>query len=146
MTAKPFRPHRNGMSLTEIVSGLLHATDPDAAVDAASATTGLEDPTESAVSQARDKLLEAATLPLASNPTLRQSLTHLRRSDDQVIDEISKDTVDGEVPEDLGLEDAEGWGSSWRRSAALIRATSLAGENGLTGSAVAFTLRVRIGG
>ena len=83
----------NGMSLTEIVSGLLHATDPDAAVDDARASTGLEDPPESAVSQAREKLLEAATLPLASNPTLRQSLIDLRRSYDQVIDEVSKDTV-----------------------------------------------------
>ena len=53
----------NGMSLTEIVSGLLHATDPDAAVDAAHATTGLEDPPESAVFQAREKLLDAAVIP-----------------------------------------------------------------------------------
>ena len=46
-----------------------------------------------AVSQAREKLLESATLPLASNPTLRQSLIDLRRSYDQVIDEVSQDTV-----------------------------------------------------
>ena len=78
----------NGMSLTEIVSGLLHATDPDAAVDDARASTGLEDLPESAVSQAREKLLEAATLPLASNPPLRQSLIDLRQKVRKRVEEI----------------------------------------------------------
>ena len=64
-----------GTTLQELVAGLVKATDPDAALDAARQTTGRDDPPEEAVNRAEKELLDVAALPFASNPQLRQRLT-----------------------------------------------------------------------
>ena len=82
-----------GVSLETLVSGLVNAADPDAALEAAREATGQDEPSESAVAQARQQLLEAAAKPFASNPQLRQLLVDIRRSYEQTIDAVSIDAV-----------------------------------------------------
>ena len=82
-----------GTSLQQLVSGLVNATGPDAALERAQQTTGQDEPPESAVEEARTQLLEDAAKPLAANPGLRQLLSNIRRSYEQTIDTVSADTV-----------------------------------------------------
>ena len=82
-----------GVPLQALVSGLIDATDPDAALDAARQTTGQDDPPESAVAEARRQLLEDAARPFASNPDLRQRLVDIHRSYEQTIDTVSADSL-----------------------------------------------------
>ena len=92
----------DGVSIRELVSGLVTATDPDAALDAAQKATGLEEPPEAAVAQARKQLLEDAAMPFAANPELRQRLVDIQRSYEQTIDTVSADTLI-----EAGFSDAE---------------------------------------
>ena len=92
----------NGVALRDLVSGLVTATDPDAALEAAVEATGLEEPPEPAVAQARQQLLEAAARPFAANPELRQRLLDIHRSYEQTIDTVSADTLI-----EAGFTDAE---------------------------------------
>ena len=71
----------------------MKAADPDAALDAAQQTTGQDDPPESAVAEARRRLLEEAAQPFASNPGLRQRLVDIHRSYEQTIDTVSADSL-----------------------------------------------------
>ena len=82
-----------GVSLQTLVSGLVTAADPDAALEAAREATGQDEPSESAVAQARQQLLEAAAKPFAANPELGQLLVDIRRSYEQTIDAVSIDAV-----------------------------------------------------
>ena len=82
-----------GTTIQELVTGLVDATGPDAALERAQQTTGQDEPPESAVDQAREQLLEEAAKPLAANPELRQLLANIRRSYEQTIDTVSADTV-----------------------------------------------------
>ncbi len=82
-----------GVPLQTLISGLVNATDPDAALDAARVATGLDDPPESAVTNAQKQLLEDAARPFASNPDLRQKLVDIHRSYEQTIDKVSADSV-----------------------------------------------------
>ena len=83
----------HGTPLHDLISALVNAVDPDAALDAAQATTGLEDPPQSAVSEAQKRLLEQAAKPFADNPELRQMLVNLHKSYEQTIDEVSADNL-----------------------------------------------------
>ena len=58
----------HGAPLQTLVSGLVNAADPDAALNAARQATGQDDPPESAVAEAQRLLLEDAARPFASNP------------------------------------------------------------------------------
>ena len=82
-----------GVPLQTLVSGLVDATDPDAALDAAQHATGQDDPPESAVAEARKQLLEDAARPFAANPDLRQRLVDIHRSHEQTIDNVSADSL-----------------------------------------------------
>ena len=83
----------HGTPLPELISGLLRADDPDAALEAAQQATGQEEPEEAAVAQARRDLLEEASLPFAANPQLRQLLVDVHRSYEQTIDTVSADEL-----------------------------------------------------
>ena len=83
----------DGVPLQTLVSGLLEAVDPDAALTAAQQATGQDDPPESAVTQAQEQLLEDAAQPFAANPDLRQRLIDVHRSYEQTIDTVSAVTV-----------------------------------------------------
>ena len=82
-----------GVPLQALVSGLVAAVDPDAALDAARQTTGQDDPPASAVAEARKQLLEDAARPFASNPNLRQRLVDIHRTYEQTIDMVSADSL-----------------------------------------------------
>lgn len=76
-----------GEPLQDIVRRLVAAVDPDEqarAVEAASA----EDPDD-----VRQRLVDEAVRPLASNPALRQRILDLRVTHDQVVDEVSVDVL-----------------------------------------------------
>ena len=82
-----------GLPLQTLVSDLVNAADPDAALDDARQATGQDDPPESAVAGARQRLLEDAARPFAANPDLRQRLTDIHRSYEQTIDTVSADSL-----------------------------------------------------
>ena len=82
-----------GVPLQTLVSGLVSAADPDAALDAARQATGQDDPPESAVAEARQRLLEDAARPFAANPGLRQQLVDIHRSYEQTMDTVSADSL-----------------------------------------------------
>ena len=83
----------DGASLPDLISGLIHATDPDAALEAAQQATGQEEPEEAAVELAREELLERAALPFAAKPRLRQLLVDIHKSYEQTIDTVSVDQL-----------------------------------------------------
>ena len=82
-----------GATLKSLVSDLLNATDPDAAVERAREATGQDDPPEEAVAKAEKELIEAAAKPFAANPKLRQRLIEIHRAYEQTIDTVSQDTT-----------------------------------------------------
>lgn len=82
-----------GMPLHDLVHGLVDATDPDRALEAARVTTGQSEPSPEAVEAAARELMQAAAMPLAANPHFRDELVNLRRSYEQAIDETSIDEV-----------------------------------------------------
>ena len=82
-----------GVSLPALISGLVRATDPDAALEAAQEATGQEEPGEEAVEQARQELLESGAQPFAANPQLRQLLVDVHKSYEQTIDTVSADQL-----------------------------------------------------
>ena len=82
-----------GATLKELVSDLLNATDPDAALDAAREATGQDDPPEEAIGEAEKELLERAAKPFAANPEFRQRLIEIHRAYEQTIDTVSQDTL-----------------------------------------------------
>ena len=82
-----------GATLQTLVSGLVNAADPDAALDAAQQATGQDGPPESAVAEARKRLLEDAAKPFATNPDLRQQLVNVHRSYEQTIDTVNADSL-----------------------------------------------------
>ena len=82
-----------GVSLKELVSGLLNADDPGAALKEAQKATGQDDPSNEAIAAAEKQLLDAAARPFAANPELRQRLIETHRAYEQTIDTVSQDTV-----------------------------------------------------
>jgi len=80
-----------GVPLADITRGIVNALDPDAHIEAARKETGLAEPDEQQIAAAADKLLAEAAKPLATNPVLRQKLSEVKKSYEQVIDTISKD-------------------------------------------------------
>ena len=82
-----------GVNLKTLVSELLNATDPDAALKEAQEATGQDDPPEEAIAKAEKELIEAAAKPFAANPELRQRLIEIHRAYEQTIDTVSQDTV-----------------------------------------------------
>ena len=83
----------DGASLPDLISGLIHATDPDAGLEPARQATGQEEPEEAAVELARKELLESAALPFAANPQLRRLLVDIHKSYEQTIDKVSADRL-----------------------------------------------------
>jgi type I restriction enzyme R subunit len=82
-----------GTDLGDIVHALVTAIDPDEQVGAAVLATGRPDPTVKEVAKVAEQLISEALAPLAHNPALRDLILAMRKSYDQVIDEISIDTL-----------------------------------------------------
>jgi type I restriction enzyme R subunit len=82
-----------GLKLDDLVHRLVEALDPDRQWRAAQQTTGKDVPSPQDVVAAARTLLDAAVEPLATNPKFREMLVEVRRSYEQAIDEVSKDTI-----------------------------------------------------
>lgn len=82
-----------GMPLRHLVSELVDAVDPDRHVELARSTTGLAEPPPAAVTKAAEQLIKQAVAPLATNADLRTRLVELKKSTEQVIDTVTKDSV-----------------------------------------------------
>ena len=82
-----------GAALPDLIAGLIRATDPDAALEAAQQATGQEEPEEAAIVQAGSELLEDAARPFAANPKLRQLLVDIHKSYEQTVDKVSADRL-----------------------------------------------------
>lgn len=82
-----------GLPLAQITHGLVDAIDPDRHLAEAQRLTGKAEPTAEEIAAVKRAMLERAVKPLAANPALRQQLVDVQRSFEQVIDEISADTV-----------------------------------------------------
>ncbi len=77
-----------GTSLKAIARGLVDALDPDRPAEIAGLGANAED-----IAEARKQLLDRAIAPLAHNPELRQRIVDIRRSYEQLIDEVSADEL-----------------------------------------------------
>jgi type I restriction enzyme R subunit len=85
-----------GVSLATIAAGLVHAIDADAQDDAARDMFDLgagAEPTEEQLKRAAEPLKRAAILSLMSQPKLRKLILDLRQKFEQVVDEVSKDSL-----------------------------------------------------
>ena len=82
-----------GVPLQTLITNLVRATDPDAALEAAREATGLQEPPPEAIAEAEKQLSEDAAVPFAYNPELRQRLETIHQSHEQTIDTLSKDVV-----------------------------------------------------
>jgi type I restriction enzyme R subunit len=85
-----------GVPLTAITHSIVDALDPDRQEALARKTHGLtgdQEPTEAQVEQASKALIKEAVEPLATRPGLRQVIQDVKRELEQIIDEVSKDTL-----------------------------------------------------
>jgi type I restriction enzyme R subunit len=81
-----------GAYLGDIAHGIVEALDPDKQTEAAKAAGGSEQDGVT-IAQAAAGLITEALKPLSSNPDLRTAILDARRSFEQTIDEVSRDTV-----------------------------------------------------
>jgi type I restriction enzyme R subunit len=81
-----------GVYLGDIAHGIVEALDPDTQIEAAKAAGGSEHD-EAAIAKAAAGLIADALKPLSANPDLRTAILDARKSFEQTIDEVSRDTV-----------------------------------------------------
>jgi type I restriction enzyme R subunit len=96
-----------GVTLQQIAHGIVEALDPDLQRDEARRVHGLAadvEPSSEQLAATRAKLIGEALTPIATNPQLRQRLVDLKRSLEQVIDEVSRDEL---LSADLSAEAKE---------------------------------------
>lgn len=90
-----------GVPLRDVVAGLMDAIDPDKEDARARELHDLspdDNPTAEQVEAAQQDLRDRAAQPIAHNPALREALLEVRRQQEQVIDEVSLDTVTHSAP------------------------------------------------
>ncbi len=81
------------VSLRDLAHQMVDALDPDRQLAEAQVNSGAAAPDDAAVEATKKKMFEQALLPIASNPGLCDELENVQRSVEQMIDEISKDTI-----------------------------------------------------
>ena len=82
-----------GMSLRSLTEEIVAAIDPDQHCEVAKGRFGTSEPDAEQLGEVSKELIAAALRPLAQNPELRQKLVEVRKSYEQLIDEISADRV-----------------------------------------------------
>lgn len=85
-----------GPSLKEITGCIVKALDPDAHIEAARAKLKLPaeaTPPPEAVKEAKEELVRDALTPLRANPALREKILEVKKRAEQVIDNVSQDTL-----------------------------------------------------
>lgn len=81
-----------GESAGKVAENLLNAFDEDAIAEKAKAETKTEEPSEEALKQAQKDLIVQAVTPFM-NPDTREFIENVRRSHDQIIDNVNLDSV-----------------------------------------------------
>jgi type I restriction enzyme R subunit len=102
-----------GIDLGTITHTIVEALDPDRQI-AVAGERGADADDDAAVAQVASELVGEALAPLAGNPDLRRAILDVRRSYEQTIDELSKDTVLFAGHSQDGREKAETIVSSFR--------------------------------
>src|SRR5262249_38088814 len=80
-------------TISSIANKLVSALNPDEQLKAAQKVTGKDEPPPEEIAKAAQTLLTQAAQPIATNAKLRQRLVDLRKSFEQVIDNVSQDRV-----------------------------------------------------
>ena len=86
----------DGTDISLVSHAIIEALDPDEQIFTARKDNKLPvgvEPTEKQIEAAEKKLLMAAVVPLATNPKLRKLLIELKKSFEQLVDEVSKDKL-----------------------------------------------------
>ena len=81
-----------GISAGKVAETLLDAFDEDVIIERAKADAGTATPTEDQLKQARTALVAEAVAPF-HNPDIRDYIENVRRSHDQIIDNVNLDSV-----------------------------------------------------
>jgi len=89
---KEIRQVTGGLSLPDLVNGLLDALDPDKQEDKAREMFQVEDPGPEQLREAAAALAQAACAPF-DNPQVRNKIIEIKRRNEQIIDTVSKDKV-----------------------------------------------------
>ena len=87
------REHTGGVPLTDIARGLLEAVDADKILEVARRGDPMGRPSPEQIEEAAHELAEHACRPLAADPELRTRLSEWQRRSEQVLYEVSADTV-----------------------------------------------------
>jgi type I restriction enzyme R subunit len=103
-----------GVDLGAITHAITTALNPDAQV-AVAVERGESPDDDAAVAAAAGDLIGEALAPLAGNPELRKAILDVRRSYEQTIDELTKDTVVFAGYSEAGREKAAEMVSSFRK-------------------------------
>jgi type I restriction enzyme R subunit len=82
-----------GQPVSALVGTLVQALDPDYQLAAAKTATGKETPTQQEIAVATKSLLNDAVQPIIGNPRLRNRLAEMKRSYEQLIDNVSQDKI-----------------------------------------------------
>lgn len=85
-----------GLTLSELAASLVQAVDADVQEDAARRKFQLrsdEEPTDAQIKEAAKPVKLAATKPLMAMPALRKLILDLRQQFEQIVDEVSRDTL-----------------------------------------------------
>jgi type I restriction enzyme R subunit len=83
----------NGQPLADITRKIVAAVDPDGQIEAAKKQYAVEEPTPEQITQVTKALLDEAARPIAHNPPLRNRILAIKKSYEQIIDNISQDQL-----------------------------------------------------
>ena len=82
-----------GQPLAHLAESIVTALDPDRHIEVARAAHNTEEPTEEQIAQTRMELLKEAAKPLAANPALRNLILRVKKSYEQIIDNVNQDQL-----------------------------------------------------
>ncbi len=82
----------DGLELGQLARAIVQAIDPDFERKVAT-EEGVAEPTTSDLARVERRLIEDALRPLAANPALRKRLVEIRRSFEQLYDDLSQDEI-----------------------------------------------------
>jgi len=82
----------DGLTLKEMVNGLLDAIDPDVHIEKAKELFKTKEPTEDQIKEAADEVVKEACAPF-DNADLRNKIIEIKKRNEQTIDKVSIDTV-----------------------------------------------------
>ncbi len=89
---KEIQKAADGKSLKELINKLLDAVDPDKKIEKAQEIFGTKTPTDEQVKKAGEELAKSACTPFDA-PKLRNTIIEIKKRNEQIIDTVSKDTV-----------------------------------------------------